>query len=258
MNKDYNLTYAQKDAEDIIGLFETKKENYSKTHIIKLVNQEATKENILKLKSFLSSSKVDDKVILFFAGHGLLEHNLDYYFGTYDIDFENPGNKGLAYSELENLMDGIASRKKLILIDTCHSGETDKEEIEIAKDDTIKNNVVTRAFRGIKVIKKINLENSFNLVEGLFNDLRKSSGAVVISSASGMEFAYEAEQWKNGVFTYSVLNGMNSGNADLNKDGKISVSELKDFVINNVSNLTNNKQTPTSRKENNETDFLLF
>ena len=54
----------------------------------------------------------------------------------------------------------------------------------------------------------------------LFADLRRGTGAVVISSASGNEYALEGEQWRNGVFTYALLNGLKNGKADRNADAR--------------------------------------
>ena len=92
----------------------------------------------------------------------------------------------------------------------------------------------------------------------LFNDIRSSTGAVVISSASGVEFAYESPQWNNGVFTYALLEGLKNKTADLNKDGLVRVSELKDYVSDRVQELTNGRQNPTSRRENLENDFVVW
>ena len=92
----------------------------------------------------------------------------------------------------------------------------------------------------------------------LFTDFRRSTGAVVISSAGGGEYAYEGDKWKNGVFTYSLIDGLSSKNADKNNDKEITVSELKDYISERVQKLTNGKQNPTSRKENLEFDFRVW
>ena len=156
------------------------------------------------------------------------------------------------------------ARKKLLLIDTCHSGEVDKEESELVVSNTSGEGTVTsRSFRGVKVANKkgdgpsLGLQNSAELVQELFADLRRGSGAMVISSAGGAEYAYEAEEWSNGVFTFAVLEGLSKKKADENQDGEIRVSELRDYVTNRVQSLTQGKQTPTSRRENLEYDFRI-
>ena len=101
-------------------------------------------------------------------------------------------------------------------------------------------------------------DRSGELLGQLFADLRRGSGAAVISSASGAEFALESAKWQNGVFTYSVLQGLTSGAADRNKDGTVRVSELRDYVVEEVNRLTRGAQTPTSRRENLEFDFPVF
>lgn len=74
-----------------------------------------------------------------------------------------------------------------------------------------------------------------------------------------MEFAYEDKiaQKGNGFFTYVLLEGLQGG-ADLNDDGEIRVSELANFVRNEVKNMTNGKQRPTIRHENLEFDFKVY
>jgi WD40 repeat protein/uncharacterized caspase-like protein len=258
----FNLTYASKDANDIAKFFESKKGNFGKVKIIPILDQNATKEAIISVKQVLAQSRVDDEVVIFFAGHGLLDDNLDYYLATTDIDFNNPAEKGLGYDELENLVDGIPALKKLIMIDACHSGEVDKDESVLIADRTTPSGTIkSRAVgRGFKVVKKsgLSLDNSYDLIKELFADLRRGSGAIVISSAGGAEYALESKEWNNGVFTYSVLEGMKTAKADKDKDGVIKISELKEYVIDKVQILTSGKQTPTSRQENLEFDFRVW
>lgn len=207
-------------------------------------------------------SNVDDVVNLFVAGHGLLDENLEYFFATADIDFADPSKNGLPYDAIEGLLDGIPARKKLLLVDTCHPGELDKEETELIASNEVGDVIVkARSFRGFKAVKKdrsLGLQNSYELLQELFADLRRGSGAMVIAAASGVEFALESPQWQNGVFTYSILEGLKTKRADLDKNGEIRVSELRDYVIEKVQRLTNGQQTPTSRRENLEFDFRVY
>lgn len=260
MQTDYNLTYADKDAADIVNLFKQQSNKYGEVKTFLLQNQQATVENILALRSELEKTRPDDQVVMFIATHGLLDNDLDYYLATYDVDFAQPQKRGLRYDKLEALLDGIPARKKLLLIDACHSGEVDKEESQlVAANLSTDGNVKSRGF---KVVKKkgttISLKTSFELMKELFTDLRRNSGTVVISSAGGAEYAYETQELRNGVFTYSVIEGLSQGKADLSGDKKIYVSELRDFVGNRVKELTGGKQNPTSRTENLESDFVIW
>lgn len=91
-----------------------------------------------------------------------------------------------------------------------------------------------------------------------FADLRRGTGAAVISSSSGNEYSLEGEQWGNGVFTYALLNGLKNRAADSNKDQIITVSELQAYVIDQVRKLTDGGQNPTVRRENLESDFAVY
>ena len=258
---DFNLTYAAKDARDLATQFEQLgKKGFARVEKVELLDGDATKEKLLALREKLAATQVDDEVVLFVAGHGLLDDNLDYYFGTADIDFDKPALRGLPYDQLEGLLDGIPARRKLLLMDTCFSGEVDKSGVEVAANTRTSDGLVkTRAVgtRGLKRKNTLPLDESLDAVRELFADLRRSSGAVVISSAGGAEFALESSEWKNGVFTYALVSGLRSRAADLDKDGVIRVSELREYAAKKVTQLTQGKQKPTARRENLEWDFAL-
>jgi hypothetical protein len=83
-------------------------------------------------------------------------------------------------------------------------------------------------------------------------------GAAVISSSSGNEYSLEGEQWKNGVFTYALLNCLKNRGADSNRDQAVTVNELQGYVIEQVRKLTQGGQNPTVRRENLEHDFVVY
>ena len=253
----YNLTYASKDATDIATLL-SKSKVYENVFTKILINEQVTKENVIALKSFLQQADINDQVMVFIAGHGVLDANLDYYFATYDMDFTNPSDKGLAYEDLEGLLDGIKPLKKTLIIDACHSGEIDKDEVVLAQNNTAEEGDIQFRTVGNTLKPKLGMQNTSELTKSLFTDLRKGTGATVISSAGGMEFAMESADWKNGLFTYCLLNGITSGDADLNHDGEIWLSELQAYVGEQVTELSGGKQQPTSRIENQTVDFRVW
>jgi hypothetical protein len=176
------------------------------------INNLSTGALVLNLKEHLLSTAVDDQVVLFIAGHGLLDQNPDYYFATTDVNFDAPSDKGLSYEAFEGLVDGIPARKKLIFIDACHSGEVDKEETTLVNEQILASAIKSRGFKTAKR-NNVGLDNSFEMMKELFADLRRGSGAVVISSASGTGFAFESPEWNNSVFTYALLQGLKSKTA---------------------------------------------
>ena len=263
-NASLNLTYSVKDGQDMVNLFKRNQE-FDKINVYTLYNDEVTKPNFASIKQKLMDSKPDDEVILFMAGHGILDKNFDFNFVTYDMDLDRVGETSISFENIENFIDSIPARKKMVLIDACHSGGIDKEEIEekaieltsrsgknvkIQNMDNIRQNVFS-AYYGV--------DNTFvKLMEEMFYSLGEGSGAYVISAASVNGYAFESGQWNNGVFTYSILEGLSSGLADVNNDGLVKVSELKNFLIENVIRLTDNQQRPTCRKENQDLDFVVW
>lgn len=255
-DSNFNLDYASKDATDVANLFHGHYQRYNRIFLHKFTDALAQREQILGVKEKLNQSKINDEVIIFAAGHGLLDDELDYYFATHDIDFENPSGRGLKYEELEGLLDGIPARKKILLIDACHSGEVDKEQTELVRSELERKGVKVRGFA--QKPQPVGIDNVFELMQELYADLRRGTGAMVISSAGGMEFALESEKWKNGVFSYALLEALSEGKGDANSDGQITVSELRNYVFDRVVELTDGRQHPTSRRENLEYDFVVW
>lgn len=262
----FNLKYSVKDGTDIAALFANQNENFANVHTYELFNEKAVKEEFFSLKGILKNTKVDDQVVVFISGHGLLDDSLDFYFATWDVDFNKPAGHGIRYDELESLLDNIPARHKLLLIDACHSGEVDKDQ-EVLTDSTqiladgSRGVVKSYQYKGIKVgeaKEQISLNNSFELMNELFANLDRGTGTLVISAASGMGLALESSEWNNGVFTYSIIHGIRDKEADLDNNGSISVRELKTYVFRQVDALTGGFQKPTSRSGSINNDWLLI
>lgn len=252
----YNLSYASKDARDVKEYFDLSR-SFDKIHTQMLLDAAATKENILSMRDYFAEADINDVVVLFVAGHGVLDDELDYYFAPHDMNFIKPEEKGVPFEIFDEILDDTKCRKKVMFLDACHSGEIDKDEVikSYIADEEEEGELQFR--RVGRTIKNINEINSFELSRALFADMRISNGSTVISSSGGAEYAIEGAKWHNGVFTYALLKGLRDKEADLNRDKRISVGELQLYVQSEVNNLTNGKQTPTSRVENLNYDFII-
>jgi WD40 repeat protein len=272
------LKYAAKDATDLIGKLKARAgSTYSEVKPLLLTDKEVTKESAAKIKEFLSGASIGDTVLIFMAGHGLLDDKYDYYFGTADIDPAKPSERGIPYEAIDNILAEVPSLKKALLMDTCHAGELDDDEKKelatsdgkgtlpaassTASDSAIKGTVAMRAIgtRGMQVKAVEGAKGKsdwYEKLQDMFVDLRRGSGATVISSSQGAEYAFESSEQSNGLFTYALMEALD-GKATPNKDGQITISAIGDYVKKRVQDLTKGKQNPNLRGVNLEEDFTL-
>jgi WD40 repeat protein len=244
----HHLSYSVK---DILDLSKALKEKLGDQLIIDTVfNENVNVANIEKLKERLKNTGINDKVIIVYSGHGLLNKNFDYYLSAYNVDFNNPEIGGIPYDVLSDVLDNIPARKKLLLIDACHSGEVDKDELIVSNESA--NEGEKDGNNKVKMkLGKVGLTNSFQLMQELFVDVEKGSGATVISAAGGDQSALEGGGLQNGYFTYAILQLLNSKKT-------ATVNELKEYVLKEVLVLSKGKQKPTSRVENLEVDWQVW
>lgn len=270
-NSDYNLQYAVKDGKDLLSTVRKLNmrglpgENIdpSKYHLRldSLHNNKVNRKNFEQLKHLIMHCRPQDKVIITMSGHGLLDENLNWWFASYNMDFEKPGSKGISYSMIMELMEQSPSRYKMLLLDACHSGELDRSmQYELDTNSGSNIELARKEFRGAKVKavdSKVGLQNSYELMKSYFMDMNQSTGVVVISAASGDSYALESDQWQNGVFSYCVIKALMGAEPDLMKDGLL-VSELQNYVQKMVPKLTGGKQKPMTRAGSPSYDFILW
>nr|WP_253820815.1 caspase family protein [Vibrio sp. 99-70-13A1] len=256
-HQELNLDYARKDAEDMLSLFQNS-QAFNKVNNLSLHDENVTRESMEQVKQFVSQAKADDRLVVFFAGHGFLDKQEKYYFAAHDVTPDNPEVRGISYQTISDVIDASPSRYKLLMLDTCHSGEVNA----FASSNTSKlaEGVVSRGFKvkARKPTQQDGLNQSYQKLQTAFVDLRASTGAVVISASGGYEFALEKSNIGNGVFTSAVIKGLSDQAADLNNDGIIQTSELREFTYSEVKRLTDGQQQPTTRSYNLDTDFALY
>jgi len=256
-NTKFDLTYAVKDANDIAKNFSNSK-SFEKVYLKKLFNKSFTTDSILQLKQYLSKASTNDVVMVFFAGHGYLDTDFNYYFPTYYTNFNDPKINSVPFNMFDDLFKSIKPSRKLMFIDACFSGEVDVDAKSLPADNPTNDNEKQKDRSTLSGKQLLTQSSALEMSKVVFSDLRQNSGATIISSAGGNEAAFEGEDWNNGLFTYCVLNGLKNLKADKNSDGLITLSELQTFVAEQVNKLSDGAQTPTYRMENNAVDYELW
>lgn len=229
------LEYAVADAAAIKNLLMTKF-GFSEKNIVLLTNEQATEQNIRKAFGDLNGVGAEDRVVVFYAGHG---QTIDLSGGgqmgfLIPVDGKAKSNGDLyatcmSMQDIKNLSVFIPAKHVLFLIDACYGG--------LAASGTRALTTETKGY-----IKKIT-----------------AARARQILTAGGRdEPVAERSEWGHSAFTYKLLDGLDRGLADLNNDGLITATELADYIKKNVSVITDNKQTPQFRTfSDDEGDFVF-
>lgn len=262
-----DLLYPEKDIKDMADLFSSMKNEYKGIHIKTFTGSMCNRNSVDSVKELLRSSTVDDTIIISLSGHGVHEDvSVDpeqtYYFLSYDTNLAKLRETAIPFYEIESLLEASPSRKKILFMDTCESGEFTENAFSMVVSE-VKNTSIQ--VRGLKVLgdskenKIVNTRDRSSLLERdrfIFNDLTQRTGAIVFSSSRGNEFSFEPAVFnpnENGFFTKALLTAFQNRFVDINYDGFIDMVELQQFVSKEVSERAaelNQVQTPVIDRDN--------
>jgi WD40 repeat protein len=242
-NPQYNLKYGVADAAAFGEEVQRQQQllaNYEKIEVATLVDQQATKANILMALRRLAgnqeraaadapadlqklkATQPEDAVFIYFAGHGtaqgqhfyLLPHDLGYTGERTALDAAGLQvilEHGISDEELERAVEGIDADKLLMVIDACNSGQALEAE---------------ERRRGPM--------NSKGLAQ-----LAYEKGMYILTAAQSYQAAQEVSQLGHGLLTYALVEeGLKQGAADDDpKDGQVGVREWFDYATARVPNM---------------------
>lgn len=214
------LQFADKDALAFVEFLNSQK--VPEANIKLFLNEQASRVDILDEMSNLSlKMKKNDRFYFYFGGHGDLEAKIGHenslllLYNSYKTSYFK-GNEFLQLSELRGWFEDMARRsiEVIFIADACHSGG------------------LIGGKEGVSKTQQALLEN--------WNNVTK------ILSCKADEYSLEGKQWGGGrgLFSYHLVNGL-VGRADANKDKRISLGELDNYLkINIIRQASPNIQTP--------------
>jgi hypothetical protein len=187
-----------------------------------LVDSDADEIEIIKtFKTWLPSRvKPTTDVYVFFSGHGLPTQDgqgLLLLPPRADRDFIS--RTSIQFQEINNDIQAAKPKSVTIFMDACYSGQTRGGESLIAS------------------AKPLALKAQINIFPIGFN---------VFSASQSDQISSSSPDLKHGIFSYYLMKGM-EGDADTNKDGKITLGEMQGYLVENVgrqAGMISRKQEP--------------
>jgi tetratricopeptide (TPR) repeat protein len=127
LQPEQNLRFAEADAERIARVLGSKDAgNIEPENLVKLIGPDATRAKVQDaIENWLPKVvNADDRVIVYFVGHGLADPSGRGYLAPYDVDPANAYETSYPMDRLsEYLGKRVHARWKVLLLDACHSGK---------------------------------------------------------------------------------------------------------------------------------------
>ncbi len=147
---------------------------------------------------FASRSK-DDLVLLFFSGHGITDDNNKLYFATKGTSKNFYKATSVPASFIQDVSLECYAKRQVMILDCCFSG----------------------AFAEGWVPKGLEMELAREL---------GAEGRVVLTSSTAFQKSFQREDGEFSLYTQYILEGIETGAADKNSDGKIYAQELHEYA----------------------------
>ncbi|QLE50355.1 ABC transporter substrate-binding protein [Nostoc sp. C057] len=154
----------------------------------------------------------DDLVLLFFSGHGIKDESGKLYFAARNTRKTDKGVPVRATTVPANfvheVMSNSRSKREIVILDCCFSGAF--AEGMAAKDDGF-----------------VDVKNQLG-----------GEGRAVLTSSTSTQFAFEQQGVDTSNYTSYIVEGLETGAADRDEDGWISVDELHEYAAKKVQEST--------------------
>lgn len=222
------LEYARNDAKEVAKILE-EKFNFEKENIYLLIDQKATKEMIMIsfFKFAQTNTKPDDRILIFFAGHG---HTLT--GNSSEVGFLVPADGNLndlstliRWDDLTKNADLIKAKHLFFVMDACYGGLA-----------------ITRAPQPGRT-------------RFLKNMLQRYSRQILTAGKADEQVAdYGGPLPKHSIFTGYLLEAL-EGKAS--KDGVITANNVMSYVYEKVSKDNYSKQSPHFGFLEGDGDFIF-
>jgi molecular chaperone DnaK len=191
---------------------------------VKVLRDKPSLEIKKAIERFFTKAHKDDFLLLHFSCHGHRTPANRLYFLTKTTESDLLASTAIEAEFVNDQMEQSPAGRILLWLDCCYSG------------------AFIRGYKSRSGSPEgIDVSNSFS-----------GKGHLIMTASTGLQFSYEPETKKilnlkveqPALFTGAIIHGLESGEADKDEDGQISMDELYKYVFNRVKGITPH-QTPT-------------
>jgi uncharacterized caspase-like protein len=211
------LKYCVADAKSVIDYFRA--DGVPAERTILLTDEDASRPAVVRaLTGIAAKIGPQDRFFFFYSSHGAGDTAGRTYFITFDTVIDNLAATAIPMQELKKAVQGINCRDVVLMIDTCHSG-------------------------GAKALERPD-EKAF---DKLLRTADRQTRVAILTSSRTHESSMEMEELGHGAFTYYLLRGLAGESDNFPRDGRVSVTELFDYVMVAVPRATDRAQHPSAK-----------
>jgi tetratricopeptide (TPR) repeat protein len=235
-DREINLNYSAKDAKDFAD-FLVKEENFSPDHVHVLLDDKATRENIIAeaCDTWLPHvARPDDLVLIYLSAHGSpssADVRGSNFLVAFNTDKNNLMSTGIDMGNFGQMItDRVHSNRIVVILDACHSGNVNPGQ------------------RGIKDLMRHGGFDAEKLAQG--------TGQMIICSSADDQSSYESKKFPNGIFTHFLIERLRKGGAKAALDDQF-IHDLKNDVCDAAISEWGEKQEPVMKSRWKGSDLIL-
>ena len=172
---------------------------------VKILLNEPRDKASLSIEQFFANRNTEDLLLLYFSGHGIKDEEGRLYVATKNTQHNFLVSTALPAYQVNDLIRGSLSRRKILVLDCCYSGAFSKAYL--AKGEAT-----------------VGVMEEFKQGQG------QGRGLVTLTASDAFQYSFEGDAVKTGgaysVFTRALVEGIETGKADEDGDQLISLDEL--------------------------------
>ena len=160
------------------------------------------------IEDFCTDRRPDDQLMIYLSCHGVLDSYGRLYYAATNTRRQRLAATAVAAAWLNERLEDCRAHRQILVLDCCHSGAFAK---------------------GAKGDGDLALQHRFE---------SHGRGRVVLTASRSTEYSFESGQASGegvpSVFTHAIVHGLRTGDADRDKDGLITVTDLYQYVYDRV------------------------